>query len=139
VLKGELSKLLLGYGKQDMSALVTGFTEGFSLNHGGLRITRESVNHKSALDNPIAVGRKLDEELSLGRIAGPFDDHPFSPFVVSPLGLVPKKEVNAFRLIHDLSYPRDASVNSHIDPQYTAVHYEFYNHIIGLMQDVGRG
>ena len=39
----------------------------------------------------------------MGRLAGPFDVNPFRNFRISPLGLIPKKELGAFRLIHDLS------------------------------------
>ena len=45
----------------------------------------------SALDNPEAVDAKLQKELEVRRLAGPFQSPPLSPFWISPLGLVPKK------------------------------------------------
>ena len=47
-----------------------------------------------------------------GRIAGPFLSPPFEPFITSPLGVVPKSEEGKFRVIHDLSFPKNNSVNS---------------------------
>ncbi|XP_075208025.1 uncharacterized protein LOC142312921 [Anomaloglossus baeobatrachus] len=69
------------------------------------------------------VSEKLRKEVELGRMAGPFDAPPLPDFVVSTLGLVPKKETNKFRLIHHLSYPTGMSVNDGIDPEldYTVV------------------
>ena len=58
-------------------------------------------NHKSARQNVPLVSAKIDKELAAGRLAGPFHLPPFSKFVVSPLGLVPKKD-GGQRLIHDL-------------------------------------
>ena len=51
-----------------------------------------------------------------GFTAGPFAEPPFAPFVVSPVGLVPKKEEGIFHMILDLSYPIGElpSVNSFI-------------------------
>ena len=54
---------------------------------------------------PEIVSAKLQKELSLGRMAGPFDSSPFDDFAISPIGLVPKKTQGAFRMIHHLSYP----------------------------------
>jgi hypothetical protein len=72
-------------------------------------------------------------------VAGPFDDPPFSDFVVSPLSVVPKKEPGKFRIIHDLSFPPDASVNDFIDPAEARVHYESFDHLVAIVQNVGKG
>jgi hypothetical protein len=48
------------------------------------------------------------------RIAGPFLSPPFQNLVCSPLGLIPKNIPGKFRLIHDLSFPKGNSINSHI-------------------------
>ena len=40
---------------------------------------------------------------------GPFKQPPFEPFIVSPLGLVPKKAQVQYRLIHDPSFPKEDS------------------------------
>ena len=48
-------------------------------------------NLPSALSMPEIVSAKLQKELSLGRMAGPFDSPPFDDFAISPIDLVPKK------------------------------------------------
>jgi hypothetical protein len=76
------------------------------------------------------------------RVAGPFDAPPFDNFVVSPLGLVPKKESNKFRLIHDLSYPKlgeTPSVNDGISPDDAAISYETFDVVVALIHRMGRG
>jgi hypothetical protein len=52
-----------------------------------------------------------------GRVAGPFDYPPMPTFRVSQFFLVRKKNRD-FRLIHNLSYPTQNSVNDFIDPEF---------------------
>lgn len=73
----------------------------------------------------------------LKEIAGPFPDAPFKNFRVSPLGIVPKKESNAFRLIHHLSYPYGLSLNDDIDPSFCSVHYASFDDAINIIRVVG--
>ena len=75
----------------------------------------------------------IHREVSLGRILGPFEAPPFPFIAISPLGLVPKKDSGEFRLIHDLSYPKQHSVNSGIPSTSTAVQYEILDHAIDLI------
>jgi hypothetical protein len=96
------------------------------------------VNHKSVSVNPSIVAKKLEKELALNRIAGPFNVPPIKNLIVSPLGLVPKKEPGQFRVIHDLSYPKGNSVNSHIDPYFTSVQYETLDHCVNIIQTLGK-
>ena len=58
------------------------------------------------MEKPEAVVAKLNKELSAHRLAGPFSDPPFEKFLVSPLGVVPKKIPEEYRLIHHLSFPK---------------------------------
>lgn len=87
--------------------------------------------------NHTVVSKKIEKELSLGRIAGPYAYPPLDQFVVSPLGVVPKKAPNEFRLIHDLSFPKSNSVNSHIDLLFTSVSYETLDHCVKLILELG--
>ena len=73
---------------------------------------RVSRNHISVLEDPTTLNSKIQSELSLGRIEGPFVNPPFANFVFSSLVLIPKKEPGKFHLIHDLSYPKASSVNT---------------------------
>lgn len=80
-----------------------------------------SKNLFSANDNPGIVQSKLDREVELGWLAGPFSEPPFSTFCVSPLGVVPKKTPGDFRLIHHLSFPRGSSINNGISEEFSSV------------------
>ena len=79
----------------------------------------------------------MEKEISLGRIKGPFLHPPFSNFMSSPLGLVPKKEIGQYRLIHDLSFPKGDSVNSHIPEEFTTVSYQNIETVIDLVHSHG--
>ena len=101
--------------------------------------TQEGKNLPSALANPTVVDQKLAKELSALRLAGPFTAAPFHPFRVSPLGLVPKKTIGEFRLIHHLSFPRGSSVNDGIATENTSVHYATVADAIRLIKLAGPG
>ena len=118
-----LAACLEGYEFTEKEFLVTGFREGFNLGSLASNLTGRPDNLQSARVLPHIVTEKLKKEISLGRIAGPFMHPPFEPFHVSPLGLVPKKKPNAYRMIHHLSYPEGNSVNDFIPAEYTSVRY----------------
>jgi hypothetical protein len=64
---------------------------------------------KSANDNPSILKEKI---VKAGRVAGPFDISPFPNLQISPSGLVPKKKVGEYRVIHHLSYPDHLSIKA---------------------------
>lgn len=134
-----LKDLLSGYDSHLKHYLVQGFSYGFSINYVGERSALESPNLKSAREQPSAVYAKLGKELQAGRIVGPFSVPPFSPFVTSPLGIVPKKVPNEFRLIHHLSYPDSVSVNDGIPAEFSSVHYASINDAIAIIKRTGVG
>ena len=69
----------------------------------------------SVRSNLQAALEKVNGEVKLGRIAGPFALPPLSDLVVSPLALRQKANSNKFRLLHNLSAPYDgSSVNINI-------------------------
>ena len=71
--------------------------------------------HRGALLFSEQVTAYLTKEISLGRVAGPFDAVPFTDgFVVSPLNTVPKRDSPERRVIDDLSWPCGTSVNDGI-------------------------
>ena len=96
-----LEALLVGYDRDKRNFLTQGFHmgNGFRICYGGQPRTEICKNHPSALLNKNLISEKIQQELKLGRIAGPFKNHPFTNFRSSPLGLVPKKEPGTFRLI----------------------------------------
>jgi hypothetical protein len=46
---------------------------------------------KSVLENPHIALEKVDNEIQIGRIAGPFQYSPISNLRFSPIGVIPKK------------------------------------------------
>ena len=92
-----LQRALQGYDPAETTFLVDGFIHGFHINYFGTPTLSALHNHPSASAHRDIVSKKLTKELALGRIAGPFSSPPFPNFQSSPLGVVPKKEPNAFR------------------------------------------
>ena len=68
------------------------------------------------------------KEVDLGRVAGPFKEVPFSEYIQSPIGLVPKAGSDQTRLIFHLSYEFKGkgmhSVNFHIPKEKCSVKYQ---------------
>jgi hypothetical protein len=116
-----------------------GFCQGFQLGISGVRVGREAPNLKSAADDPAAVILKLDKEIRLGRMSGPFPIKPLVNLIVSPVGLVPKAEQGKFRLIHHLSYPEGGSINDGIDRDLCKVHYASFDDAVSLVVRAGKG
>ena len=105
--------------------LVQGFQNGFHLGHDHQDTPLPvPTNLVSARRHPEVIDAKLTAEVAEGRIAGPFTEPPFPRFVVSPMGVVPKKEEGKFRRIHHLSFPDGYSVNDHIPQVEKTVHYQ---------------
>lgn len=79
-------------------------------------------NHASSQLNPSFIDSYIADEQAAGRYSRGYTpselERIIGPFISSPLGLVPKPHSNKFRLIQDLSYPRNdpswASVNAGI-------------------------
>lgn len=53
----------------------------------------------------VLLHKKCKKEVIAERVAGPFSFPPFENFRISPLGIIPKKKPQSFRLIHHLSFP----------------------------------
>ena len=60
---------------------------------------------------------------------------PFIDFVVSPMGVVTKKHSFPvkYRIIHDLSWPPQDSVNNHIDPDAFKCFYSSFDDAVALV------
>ena len=99
----------------------------------------EHKNHSSAMRNFSFTDMKIKKELDKGHLGGPFESPPFENFIVSPIGLVPKKEPNSFRLIHDLSFPGKEGLNSCTPGDFTSVHYEDIHLLLQLVLKFGKG
>ena len=120
--------------------LISGYGEGFKLGSEGTHCQQTSPNLKSAFDHADFVTKKISEELTKGRIGGPFETMPFSCFKLSLLGVVPKKNPGEFRMIHHLSYPRNSgqSVNENIAEEFISVSYAGIQDAISQIKGLGK-
>ena len=134
-----LCLLLSGYIHSTVEFLRSGFTDGFPLHYEVYHVSFETTNLKSALEHPEVVDAKLKKERDAHRLAGPFHSPPFPIFHVSPIGVVPKKSLGEFRLIHHLSYPKGASIDDEISSVNTSVHYATIRDGIHFIKLAGPG
>ena len=73
--------------------LYEGFSFGFFLHYEGPREATDCVNLASLKGKENIAYDIALKEISLGRLAGPFDQRPLPNLRLSPVGLVPKKMV----------------------------------------------
>jgi hypothetical protein len=116
--------------------LLDGFRFGFKVGYTGIPLSTISTNLVSVNERPAIIKKYIDEELAAGRILGPFVAPPFEIFQCSPVGLVPKKDKDSFRVIHHLSYPEGKSVNDHIPPESTKVSYQSVSDAIEMLTSI---
>lgn len=133
-----LGQFLEGYDDHLKTFLYEGFKQGFKIQYQGPRQQRFCKNLLSVQQHENIVAEKLQKEVSLGRIAGPFNFLPFSNLQCSPIGIVPKKEINEFRLIHHLSYPDGASINDFIPDELCSVSYTTVDDAIKQIKKLGK-
>lgn len=133
-----LGQFLEGYDDHLKAFLYEGFKQGFKIQYQGPRQQRFCKNLLSVQQHENIVAEKLQKEVSLGRIAGPFNFLPFSNLQCSPIGIVPKKEINEFRLIHHLSYPDGASINDFIPNELCSVSYTTVDDAIKQIKKLGK-
>ena len=102
-------------------------------------------NHKGAKDYAIHVQKFLNKELQFDAILGPFRENPFNCNVcISPLNTVPKKDSEERRIILDLSYPKDNSINDFVSKDFYLgqrinLTYPGVDDLVAIVKTKGRG
>ena len=104
----------------------------------GKRKFRFSRNVLSAEENIKISKEQIYKEIMSGRVAGPFENSPFSTLQISPLGLVPKKKPGEIRVIHHLSNPEGTSINDGISKDLCTVQYQTIDDAIKLVKHYGK-
>ena len=138
ILLSKMRPFLQSYpNRHDAQVLFQGFSVGFRLGYTGPRTASAARNLVSVRGNLPIVRQKIDRELQLGRVAGPFSTPPLPNLRCSPVGLVPKQAPGEFRLIHNLSSPLGNSVNDHIDPSAASVHYASFDDAVAMVTSLG--
>ena len=134
------------YNKQETEFLINSFEQGFELGYEGPEfVNLTSPNLKFTIGDDVILWNKVMKEVKAERYAGPFRHIPFLQYIQSPIGLVPKDQGKATRLIFHLSYPRVAkdkvpvSVNANVPKAKTSVHYPDISEAIKICILEGRG
>lgn len=89
---------------------------GFPLGYlGPPSNSTNTPNHTSALSHELDVDKFLTKEIELGGIIGPMHQYPFSQWLhLSPLMTRAKKGSTNRRVITDMTFPNEKSVNAFI-------------------------
>ncbi len=114
--------------REFVNYLCNGLLEGFDTLVSTTDLPKkEWTNLQSALSQPSAVDKLIDEELKNNFLQGPFDKPPFNTCRVSPIGVVTGRYSDKKRLILDLSAPHDSknhySVHELIDKDMRSMTY----------------
>ena len=123
------------------SKLLKGIEYGVNIGFEGERTSIISDNWKSALEHPEIITEYLSNKVAAGHKAGPFTQPLFSDFVRLPMGIVSRKCSFPVkdRIIHDLSWPPEDSVNNHIDPNALRCFYGSFDNMVALIIKHGVG
>ena len=92
-----------------------------------------SDNWPSANQFAPKVSEVILNDLQAGKVLGPFKNPPFDRYIISPLGAFLKRDRQKIRLIHDLSYPKDESVNGAISPDDYSLEYSTLDHAVAAV------
>ena len=106
---------------------------------GILRQPREACNQP--INNyKLVVTEYISKEVGLGRIAGPYPKDTLPFLHVSSFGVIPKAhQPNQWRLILDLSYPHNHSVNAGISKELCSMSYVSIDEAIRELVNRGSG
>ena len=130
-----LQRLLRGYDADLAARLVLGFLNGFSTGCQNPPTGRVLENLSSCVEAPHVVDAYIQRERQAGRVAGPFPKDFSGVKMISPIGLIPKKEPGSFRVIHHLSFPAGSSVNDYIPRECTTVTYGSVDEAVQIIAD----
>jgi len=119
---------------------------GWPIGHNGMMTRCDATkNHTGARQFPEQVDSYINAEVNLGRIIGPFRKNPFTTQIaISPLNSLEKKNTTDRRVITDLSFPEQYSVNCGINKdvylgENIQTRYPTVDNIIDIINAKGRG
>ena len=133
---------LADYWNQQLLLLIQyGFPLDFDRN---CPLYSEFKNHASAIDFPNDVVTYLDEEIQHGAIIGPFETSPIPECHFSPFMTRHKPNSANRRVIVDLSWPHENSVNDGVDKSvYLGIQFSLsfpsVDHITDEVCRIGKG
>lgn len=132
---------LVGHPDREFATFITeGIRSGFRIgfNRQGPELKHSQSN--KAISNPSVVQEYLDRELALGRMVKFHSLNHLPSCQISPIGIIPKKnKPNKWRLIVDLSSPKNYSVNDGIAEEWSTLSYTSVDHLASLVLNEGKG
>jgi len=115
-----------------------GFCLGFKPQQNQLKSTKQNLS--CTLQHPETVKNYLAEEITLGKVVGPFQKSLVPQAHVSRFGVIPKNhQPNRWRLIVDFSHPANVSVNGGIPKDLWSLKYITVDSAIDHIKRLGRG
>ena len=108
---------------QLVSDLIQGLQYGFKLQYSGPRLPVEFKSRGLFGEMALIDREKINKEVTLR---------------ASPISIIPKKTSNEFRMIHNLSFPLNNSVNDYIDKEYCTVKYSSIDNAVTMIQNLGK-
>ena len=110
---GVWDKALAGHPNPEwVATLVTGMWQGFCIGIQETPVCRASLgNTPSAQEHGVVADQHIQTQLGKGYMAGPFSCSECAKIITSSIAVIPKKTVGKWRVIVDMSRPREASVN----------------------------
>ena len=135
----EVKKALSDYPDQNIAHSIThGHEFGLKLNYSGPRLPFDMHSRDICGEIYEIANRKILKEINMGRIADPFPEPSFPTFRESPISVIPKHSSTEFRLIHNLSFTPNNSVNDFIDREHCSVKYSSIDDAVKMIHDLGR-
>ncbi len=121
--------------------ILRGIWQGFRIGFDPAQLLVSARrNCPSVWEHPEVVEQYVSREITAGRMIGPFPPHMIPGLHISRMGVVPKGHVpGKWRLITDLSFPRDASVNDGINPRLCSLQYTSVERVARAAQSMGTG
>ena len=121
-----------------ISGISNGFRIGFK--HTNSILKQAQKNTESANAHKDVVSIYLQEELTKGRVAGPFAHSLISYGQISRFGVIPKHhKPDSWRLIIDLSHPHNHSINDGIPSSLCSIKYISIDNAINQILLLGKG
>ena len=129
--------------REFVSTLISYIDFGVPLLFEGPDLNQTFPNWKSCTDLRDAVYGSMLYDISRNWKVGPFETQPFPTFVGSPMGAFSKPPastgVDKVRVIHDLSWPPEHSVNSYIPREVCSVQYVTIETAVAIVKSIGQG
>ena len=122
--------------------VVNGLRGGFSIafKRSTVDLKSADTNCWSAQAHPDVIDKYLDAEIQARRVVGHFESPPCPDIHTSRFGVIPKKrKLNSWRLILDLSFLSDHSVNDGISKSDFPAVYSTVQDAIRMIVRTGKG